>query len=214
MRVGVKVCGLTRPSEVEAALEAGVDAIGLVLDRGPRRIDWDRARTLLEVMAGAAVERVVVVGDLEDAQLAPLADLGFDLVQAAWSEGLAPTRFGRPVLPAFFEHPEQAERVRRWRAAHPGVAAVGRLAGSVAVDGPGQGGSGRTTNWPRAAELAAEAPLTLAGGLRVENLEAALRTVRPHAVDVCSGVEEAPGRMSSEGMRDFVREVRRWESHD
>jgi phosphoribosylanthranilate isomerase len=73
------------------------------------------------------------------------------------------------------------------------------------------GGTGRNIDWTLAARFAAAQPpkkLILAGGLNPGNVGNAIRAVRPHAVDVASGVESSPGRKDIRQMRDFVRAVR------
>ena len=219
MRLGVKVCGLTRPADVEAALEAGVDAFGVVFDRGPCRVSPDEAVELLAAAEGADVERVAVVGSRPLAEAGALLSLGFDVVQAVGPR--LPGRIeasGRvaPVLPAFFDDMDEREArgaIEAWwaRADRP-EARPGRLAGTINLDGPGGGGQGRTACWDRVAQLARKGPVTLSGGLRVDNLDRALRAVRPYAVDVCTGVESSPGVKSASALRAFVAEVRRVEA--
>jgi phosphoribosylanthranilate isomerase len=73
---------------------------------------------------------------------------------------------------------------------------------------PGYGGSGETFDWALAAEVARELPIVLAGGLGPDNVAEAVRTVRPWAVDVASGVERAPGVKDHDRMRLFVERAR------
>ncbi len=71
------------------------------------------------------------------------------------------------------------------------------------------GGTGRTTDWEMAARLADQVPgLMLAGGLTPENVGEAVRRVRPYAVDVASGVEQAPGKKDQEKVRAFIARAR------
>lgn len=212
MRIGVKICGLTRPADVEAAIQAGADAIGVVFDRGPCRVSESTARELLAAARGALVERVAVVGSAPPEARQRTFDLGFDLVQAVAAEPLWSAPMSPPLLPAFFDGPDLLRRVAAWRdrrAASP--ARAGRLLGTLNVDGMGGGGTGRRADWTRARAVAEAGPVTLSGGLTVANLEAALRAVGPWAVDVSSGVEAAPGIKDRARMSAFVREVRRLE---
>jgi len=71
------------------------------------------------------------------------------------------------------------------------------------------GGTGRTTDWALARRAALSHRIILAGGLRVENVAAAIRFVRPFAVDVASGVESKPGKKDHGLLREFLAEVRR-----
>jgi phosphoribosylanthranilate isomerase len=70
------------------------------------------------------------------------------------------------------------------------------------------GGTGKTAPWHALAGFDPGVPIILAGGLKPENVAEAIRTVRPHGVDVASGVEEAPGRKSREKLRRFVEAAR------
>ena len=83
----------------------------------------------------------------------------------------------------------------------------GPLPRRLLFEGP-YSGSGETTDWSQAAELAARAELVLAGGLRETNVAAAVRHVRPFGVDVSSGVEERPGIKSSARIDAFTRAAR------
>lgn len=70
------------------------------------------------------------------------------------------------------------------------------------------GGTGRSFDWSRAQEIKSIRPIILAGGLRPDNVREAIRMVIPYAVDVCSGVESAPGKKSAGKLKEFMSEVR------
>jgi phosphoribosylanthranilate isomerase len=70
------------------------------------------------------------------------------------------------------------------------------------------GGTGHTTDWSLAAEVAKAAPMLLAGGLTPENVQEAIRQVRPYGVDVSSGVERSPGQKDPDKIRGFIQAVR------
>ncbi len=208
MRIAVKICGFTRPADVAAAVEAGVDAVGFVFDHGPRCLSPEAAPALLELLSGTDVQSVAVTGAMASDRRDLIAELGFDLVQVL-AEGPAP---GGPYLPVFFDDAQLEARFSAWRArtALP-EARLGRLLGTVNVDGAGGGGTGTRADWSRARRIAEQMPLTLSGGLGPDNLEAAVRAVRPWAVDVCSAVESAPGVKDPARMRALLAEVRRLE---
>src|SRR6266581_1062008 len=73
------------------------------------------------------------------------------------------------------------------------------------------GGTGRTTDWDVARRAALNRRIILAGGLKVENVAAAVRIVRPYGIDVASGVESKPGKKDPGLLREFIQEVRRAE---
>jgi phosphoribosylanthranilate isomerase len=76
-------------------------------------------------------------------------------------------------------------------------------------DPAARGGTGRTVDWQRAAEVAATRPVLLAGGLKAGNVAEAIRAVRPFGIDVSSGVESAPGVKDHARLRALFDEVRR-----
>ncbi|MBX2810252.1 MAG: phosphoribosylanthranilate isomerase [Myxococcales bacterium] len=212
MRIAVKVCGLTRPADVQAAIAAGVDAIGVVFDRGTCRVSESEARILLDKAQEADIERVAVVGEADVPTCRRIRALGFDFVQAVASEALE-TAGLRYIVPAFFDSLDVESRVQAWRLANPSTrSSSGSLQGAINVDGAGGGGTGAKADWFRVARIARGGAVILSGGLRVENLAEAVRLVQPHAVDVSSGVEEAPGIKSHRRMHAFVQAVRNLES--
>lgn len=202
----VKICGLTTPEDAVAAAQAGAHAVGLVFDRGPCRVDHSTASQLLRALDGLDLERVAIVGAVSLEGLDWYKDVGFDLIQ--W---VPPQAVGRtpssplPLLPAFFDSHDLVDRVARWRRLHPATETSPRsFRGTINIDGAGGGGTGRRADWGRARTVARTQAVTLSGGLRPENLAEAIELVKPHGVDVSSGVESSPGRKDHQAMRDFV----------
>ncbi|MDI1429443.1 phosphoribosylanthranilate isomerase [Polyangium sorediatum] len=199
----VKICGFTRVDDVEAAVSAGADMIGLNFVSGsPRRIDVPLARALVAAARGC-VEIVGVVADLDPARaLEFVAEVGLDRVQLHGDEP-----------------PEAIDALgpRAFKALRIGgaedVAIAARYGGDLLlVDArvPGQqGGTGVRVDPALVVELARTRRLLLAGGLGPDNVAEAVRVVRPWGVDVASGVESAPGIKDERKMRVFVSEARR-----
>jgi len=211
--VTIKICGFTRPQDVDLAVRAGADAIGLVLvdDGSPCRVDVGRARELLAAAGDA--ETVAVLGPATPAGLEAVAPLGFDVLQVVVEPGVEGGSLlghgAAGLLPVFFDHGEVEAAVAGWVAGHslPPVRR-GSVVGTVNLDGALGGGQGLRADWTRAAKLARRWPLTLSGGLNLENVAAALERVRPHAVDVTSGTEASPGVKDPVRLRDFIEAVR------
>lgn len=190
----VKVCGVTREEDLEAAVEAGVDAVGLNrVPDSPRCVSRERARELAAAARGRA-EVVLVVANLPP-------DLAEEERRAVQADRLQ-LHGDEPddwllALPAAYRAirvrgVDDLERARRL----PG--------GPVLLDAwaPGVlGGTGRKLDTLLVAPLARERAVILAGGLTPENVGEAVRTVRPAGVDVASGVEQ-PGRP---GVKDAAR---------
>ena len=201
-RTRIKFCGMTRVEDALAAVELGVDAIGVVLTaRSKRFAGLERAREIRRAVP-PFVALVALFMDDEPAFVSEaVSRVAPDLLQFHGSE-TAPdcVRYGRPYLKAI------AMGGGDWRAA---IDAHPRAAGFL-LDGHGageQGGSGRTFDWT-AVPRDAGRPLVLAGGLSAENVGRAIAAARPYAVDVSSGIEAAPGVKDADKMRRFIAAVR------
>jgi len=204
MRTRIKFCGLTRPGDVRLAVELGVDAIGLVFAaRSPRLLTPDQAEALRQAVP-PLVDAVALFMDNPGSEVeAVVRRLKPDLLQFHGAESDAFCRsFGLPFVKTLAMGGEGADAsVARKR--YPSASAF-------LLDGhaPGQpGGRGERFDWSRVPPLGR--PLFLAGGLSPANVAAAVREVRPFAVDVSSGIESAPGLKDGARMQQFVDEVRR-----
>ena len=200
--VRVKICGLRRVLEVEAAVQAGADAIGFVFARSPRQVTPEEARPLVEAVP-AGVDVVAVFREPAPELLADVLALGVNAVQAdaSW-RGELPD--GVYFLPALKDGPDLHERA----AALPVLPTGSGLRGSILIDGPLGGGRGVRADADRVAAVAGNRPVVLAGGLRPDNVHAAIARVRPFGVDVSSGVESAPGVKDPARIHAFFEAVR------
>lgn len=203
-RTRIKFCGMKRASDVRAAVQLGVDAIGLVVVPGAKRGLAIEEAAALRRDVPALVSAVLLLMD-PDADLARAAVEAVqpDLLQFHGSEDPALCAgLGRPWIKAVPMGGVEDPLVYQHRYA----GAAGFVFDSHGAGG--QGGSGHGFDWGR---LPAErvAPLLLAGGLKPGNVFEAVCAVRPHAVDVSSGIEDAPGEKSLARMQAFVSEVER-----
>ena len=201
-RTRVKICGITRPEDGAMAAGLGADAIGLVFHRpSPRFVTVRGARRII----AALPPFVSVVGLFMNAEPAavravlaevPLHELQFH----GDEEPDACAAFGLPYIKAV---PMGAGAdVRDYEQRFAG--ATGLLLDSHG--GQQMGGTGHGFDWTRIPSECHK-PLILAGGLHPGNVAAAIRQVRPYAVDVSSGVESAKGIKDAELMRAFLRGV-------
>lgn len=200
----VKVCGITCLEDVEAALAAGVDAIGINLVPSSKRyVEPEAAAKLLRAVTGRALS-VLVVARRELAELEQLL------------EQLAPDQ-----LQLHGDEPDEwlhALGARAFKAVRIGdasdVASARATPGHpLLVDakvGSELGGTGQRVDWTLVAPLAQSRPLVLAGGLDPSNVAQAIRTASPWAVDVASGVERDGDarRKDSDKLRRFVSSAR------
>jgi phosphoribosylanthranilate isomerase len=188
----IKICGMTTPVAVDAALSCEVDAIGFVFAPSVRQVNTRQANEL----AAPARHRaacVAVTRHPTRAQIAEiLRDFKPDILQTDIDDietlGLPASLSVLPVM-------------------RPGPQRACVLPGRLLFEGP-VSGSGQTADWDMAAELALRSQVILAGGLNPVNVGIAVRRVRPFGVDVSSGVEEAPGVKNSEKIEQFVAAAR------
>lgn len=204
-KVKVKICGLTRPEDVQAAVEAGADAIGFVFTASPRRISIERALKLSGYATGGIL-RVGLFLDQDRSEIERVtAAVPLDILQFHGNESEHECSvFKLPWLKAVAM--EDAESVMRAERDFPGAA--GLLLDSHSKGK--RGGSGQSFDWSLARP--AKKPIWLAGGLNADNVKQAIHTVKPYAVDVSSGVEAEPGIKDSSRIYAFVRAVRQAES--
>lgn len=204
MRTRVKICGITRPVDALSAAEAGADAIGLVFaESSPRYVSMDQARAI----CAALPPFVTAVGLFVDAPAerirALLGQIPLTLLQFHGRETPEQCRvYGRPYIKAIHVHSSGDPEIQM-QAQKYGDAAGFLLDTYSPV---AAGGTGQVFDWSRVPrEL--NRPLILAGGLTPDNVAAAIKQVRPYAVDVSSGVEQSKGIKDATKIVAFLRSV-------
>ncbi|MBF0621365.1 MAG: phosphoribosylanthranilate isomerase [Magnetococcales bacterium] len=201
-RVRIKVCGITRPSDLDAAVEAGVDAVGFVFfERSPRNVTVEQAAALSKRLPPfvSAVGLFVNAGRDEIQRITDLCPL--DIIQLHGDETPAdclnlPRRVVKAIRVATAEDLQGLDR-------YPlsGLLLDAKVAKAY-------GGTGTAFDWDLLANYQPPHPLILAGGLGPDNVAEAVERVRPFAVDVSSGVESAPGIKDPKKIRRFVQQTR------
>ncbi len=197
MKVLVKICGLTRREDAEAAIAAGADLVGFIFVPGtPRALDPDRA-VWIHDLAGA--ERVGVFRGAALAEIERVRDqLGLDRVQLHgdepdfWLERLGPRTLRRVSVAA-----ASVDWAR--------VASLARV--SLPLVDPGAG-SGVAGDWKAWGAPPAGVAFGVAGGLTSETVGGMIRRLHPALVDVASGVEANPGVKDPAKLAAFVAAVR------
>ncbi|TDX30476.1 phosphoribosylanthranilate isomerase [Modicisalibacter xianhensis] len=199
-RTRVKICGLTRAEDIDAAVAAGADALGFVMWPGsPRALDLERLAALT-ARVPAFVTRVGLFVDQSSA-FVRACEAHLDLVQFHGDETPAECHEAtRPWVKAL----RMRDDIDLARAAHDYAGARGLLLDAYKPGVPG--GTGETFDWGRI-PASLEKPVILAGGLDASNVGEAVRMVRPYAVDVSGGVEQAKGIKDPDKIRAFVRQV-------
>ncbi|KXS53139.1 MAG: phosphoribosylanthranilate isomerase [Marinobacter sp. T13-3] len=200
----VKICGLTRPEDIDAAVSGGADAIGLVFYApSPRAVSIAQARELAaRVPAFVTVTGLFVNPERKWVEQV-LEAVPLDLLQFHGDE---PAEF----CASFGRRWIKAVRVREAGQIEAAFQEYRNASGLLvdAWDPNRYGGTGQSFNWSL---IPAERPLPLilAGGLTFANVADAIEQVRPWAVDVSGGVESGKGRKDATKLTDFFNEVRR-----
>jgi phosphoribosylanthranilate isomerase len=221
----VKICGITNVEDAIVAGTAGADAIGLnFYEKSSRCTTVECASQIALSLSELPIDRVGVFVNMSPVEIeATVKEGGLSSIQLHGDEPPeVVAHFAQPKRPARFPFHMQVIRARRMD--DRGVAAIARdleecrAAGwgpaAVLVDAatPGRyGGTGETISWVGLADhrrWLSDTPLILAGGLTPDNVAEAIRIVRPHGVDVASGVESAPGKKDPHKVRDFIAAAR------
>jgi phosphoribosylanthranilate isomerase len=221
----IKICGITNSHDSVMAAEAGADAIGLnFYEKSPRYLNVDLAREIVWSLDSRMKYRVGVFVNMPPTRIQEIVtQVGLSAVQLHGDE--SPTmvaQIARTKLPPDFSREPTIIRARRIGSV--GIAeiasdlnvcaAAGVSPSAVLLDAatPGRyGGTGETLSWLGLTDhkrWLGQTPLILAGGLTPENVAEAIRVVRPHGVDVASGVESSPGKKDAVKVRDFVAAAR------
>lgn len=187
----IKICGMTDERAVEAALEAGADAIGFVFAKSVRQVEPAVAAKLAAPARGRVPCFAVTQHPSRELLASIFADFGPDVLQTDVED------FASITLPA---NVKPLPVVRDASRVPPGGV-------RILFEGP-KSGTGQVADWAVAQRVAATREVLLAGGLNPDNVAEAIAQVRPFGVDVSSGVEESPGRKSPARIAHFVTRAR------
>ena len=189
----IKICGLKYAASVNAAVEAGADAVGFVFAKSVRQVTVRHA-TFIAANVPEHILRVAVMKH-------PSVE--------EWEE--VQTIFCPDILQTDaedFRYLEVRDDITKWPVIREGkVPGNGDLPGTFVYEGVASG-QGATVDWSIAGKLAERARLILAGGLGPGNVADAIRQVGPFGVDVSSAVESAPGAKDPDLIRAFIEAVR------
>lgn len=203
LTVRIKICGITNTEDAVAAAELGADAVGFVFAPSPRQISPEKAREIIMVLP-PLVQTVGVFVDEDPERVTSIAEsCPLDILQL---HGKEPPGYCRQ----FAQRVVKAMRVQS-RDHLEGCSEYSGVVNAFLLDTyvPGQpGGTGATFDWNLALEAKEYGPIILAGGLNPDNVAAAIRAVRPYAVDASSGLEQQPGIKDHDKMTRFIQSVR------
>lgn len=212
-RVRIKICGTTSREDAYAAVHMGVDALGFIFTRkSPRYIEPGRAAEIISMLPPFITRVGVFVDSPLEAVQAVIRSAGLTQVQlhgsepAALCSELKRSEHSCSVCKAFrisrkhMEDNDIAKQIRDYE----------QVVDSVLLDSYQQGiegGTGTVFDWKLIDELGLQKPLILAGGLNPDNVAEAVRRIRPYAIDVNSGVEDAPGKKNHEQLKTLIDRV-------
>jgi len=205
-QVRVKVCGFTDPEQLRQSAALGIDMAGIILWEGSKRaVNDEDAASFSAVARECGIDLVgVFVDEVPDQVERCYSDMGLAVAQLHGSESAEQVRAlcdrglriwkGLQMSPGFrnddartyWEAGAEAVLLDAW---HPHL----------------RGGTGQEVDWQVAARLAAQGRLVLAGGLSGDNVENAVRMIRPWAVDASSSLELSPGHKDITRVGEFVR---------
>lgn len=205
----IKICGITNLEDALAAVDAGADLLGFnFYARSPRYVSPAEARRIVERLPEGVEGVGVFVNEAGPEEVERIAR----------ESGLGSVQLHGDETPEFCRRLRGLRTIKalRVRAGYDAGTAALYPTDAVLLDAYSAdafGGTGHTFDWSLARMTRdAVARLFLAGGLTPDNVSDAVSSVRPYAVDVCSGVETAPGRKNPRLMRLFVERVRQAET--
>ena len=200
--VRVKICGITNLGDALVAAEYGADALGFVFFKGsPRYVPPDEARKIILGLPSFITTVGVFVDEEPEEVERILKHTAVDVAQLHGHEPPEACMAGRRVIKAIrIKELADLEPLRHYR-----VSAF--LLDTYAPDS--FGGTGQTFNWDIAVDAKQFGKIILAGGLNPDNIEKAVRLVRPYAVDVSSGVEEEKGRKDHRKLKLFIERAKK-----
>jgi phosphoribosylanthranilate isomerase len=205
--IRVKICGITNEEDAMRAVDLGVNALGFIFASSPRQVNPEAARRIIEALP-PYVQTVGVFVDETLSRIRDLIDLcGLDLVQLQGGED---PDFCRELMPQAVK----SFRLKDESSLQP-ISRYGGLIRAVHLDTYQKGlkgGTGAVFDWTLAVEAKKLGmPVILSGGLDPSNIERAISSIRPFAVDVNSGIEKSPGIKDPVLMKDLMEKIRRME---
>jgi phosphoribosylanthranilate isomerase len=204
-KVKVKICGITNWPDARRAVEAGADFVGFnFYPPSPRYITPAKARRIVQRLPKEICAVGVFVNESEDKILDIASTVGFVHLQLHGDE--SPATVGRlsRIFPVM-------KTIRVRKSFRPSQLSRFKHAQAFLLDGFDAhhwGGTGKTFDWRLVPRKKGDARIFLAGGITPENVGDAIRTARPYAIDVCSGVESRAGKKDPQRMKAFMRAVR------
>ncbi len=201
-QVKVKVCGMTNLKDALVAVEEGADAVGFIFyKKSPRSVTMKTVREIILELP-PFVDTVGVFVDETAEQINKIADsCNLDMIQLHGDE--SPTfckRIRRRVIKAF--RVKDMQSVKKLSSFQVSGFLLDTFSKEL------HGGTGKVFDWNLALPAKKFGPVIMAGGLTPNNVQQAIRQVRPYGVDVCSGVESEPGIKDHKKVKAFLKNAK------
>jgi len=199
----IKICGITNLQDALAAVDYGTDALGFVFyPNSPRYVTIDEAREITAQLPPFVMTVGVFVNEKPEKIREVMASANLKALQLQGDEPPQDCSVWSPTIKAF--------RVKDFIDLNPLENYKGISAYLLDTYAPASyGGTGQIFNWDIALEAKRFGKIILAGGLTPENIEKAIRWVKPYAVDVSSGIEAEKGKKDLKKMREFIERARK-----
>ena len=201
-KIRIKICGITRSKDANAAVELGADALGFIFfPKSPRFIGLAEAKIIVSSISPFIAKVGLFVNPSRNMVETCIKNVGIDTLQFHGDE--SPefcNTFGLPWIKTISvgDNADLEEEIRSYKDASAYLFDTKKVGC--------YGGTGQTFNW-NLIPKGIDKPFIVAGGLKLDNIEEAARIPDLYAVDVCSGVEEEKGIKSMSLMRDFIEKV-------
>ena len=187
MTIFVKICGLREEQHVNAAVEAGADALGFVFAKSPREVTPEQAASISVDIPSNILRVAVMLHPTNESWQKVLKEFLPDVLQADAQD---------------FMSLDIPESVEKWPVFRQG-GKIPNVSDRYVFEGP-QSGCGETVDWKSASVIKNNTNMILAGGLDPGNVAKAIAMVNPFGVDVSSGVESVPGKKDIHMIKKFV----------
>lgn len=206
----VKICGNTNRKDALAAAKLGADLVGAIVEvpvDTPRKVTAQEAKEILADFSTPSGKVIVIMPRTIEEAAALYEEIRPDFVQLHGDESLQFVKELRSLIPCNI-----IKTIHVDKASINEAKRFSRYSDALLLDTPSEqlGGSGRTHDWALSRKIveAAGVPVILAGGLTPENVAEAIRSVRPYAVDVSSGVEKKEGKKDYAKVKKFIKNAK------
>jgi phosphoribosylanthranilate isomerase len=201
--IKIKICGITNREDALLAVDLGADSLGFIFAESPRQIDSEKARAIIHNLPPFIKTVGVFVNEGSGKIKKIQAECGLDLIQLHGDESPEQCRDLMPysIKALRIKDEKDIEGIDIYKSTVRAMLLDTYQKGKA-------GGTGKTFDWSLALKAKETGiPIILAGGLSPENIQEAITTVKPYAVDINSGIEERPGKKSQELMKLLFEKI-------